>query len=135
LHAAVYGKSGLPIGWEVYKKRYLAEMKEQKETIDVRRLDTVAIGLPVEDELLVKIDVQGYEDRVILGGKGVLSRASVIIVETSFASLYERQPLFGEVYSLLNGMGFRYHGSLDQTVSSLDGAILQADALFTRDIP
>jgi len=33
LHAAVYGKSGLPIGWEVYKKRYLAEMKEQKETI------------------------------------------------------------------------------------------------------
>jgi len=33
LHAAVYGKSGLPIGWEIYKRRYLAEMKGQREAI------------------------------------------------------------------------------------------------------
>src|SRR4051812_2989255 len=33
LHAAVYGKKGLAIGWDIYRKRYLAEMKEQKETI------------------------------------------------------------------------------------------------------
>ena len=33
LHAAVYGKKGLAIGWDVYRKRYLAEMREQQETI------------------------------------------------------------------------------------------------------
>jgi uncharacterized protein YeaO (DUF488 family) len=33
LHAAVYGKKGLPIGWDIYRKRYLAEMKAQKEQI------------------------------------------------------------------------------------------------------
>jgi len=33
LHAAVYGKKGMPIGWDVYRARYLAEMKAQKERI------------------------------------------------------------------------------------------------------
>ena len=33
LHAAVYGKKGMGIGWEAYRARYLAEMKSQKETI------------------------------------------------------------------------------------------------------
>src|SRR3954462_11081538 len=33
LSAAVYGKKAMPIGWEVYRARYLAEMKGQKEKI------------------------------------------------------------------------------------------------------
>jgi uncharacterized protein YeaO (DUF488 family) len=33
LHAAFYGKSGPPIGWAEYRKRYLAEMAGQKERI------------------------------------------------------------------------------------------------------
>src|SRR5688572_3486446 len=33
LHAAVYGKKWLPIGWEIYRKRYLSEMKGQKAEI------------------------------------------------------------------------------------------------------
>ena len=33
LHAAVYGKGRMPIGWEAYRARYLAEMRGQKDTI------------------------------------------------------------------------------------------------------
>jgi uncharacterized protein YeaO (DUF488 family) len=33
LHAAFYGKTGPPIGWDEYRTRYLAEMKEQAEEI------------------------------------------------------------------------------------------------------
>jgi uncharacterized protein YeaO (DUF488 family) len=33
LHAAYYGKNGPPIGWTDYRKRYLAEMAAQKQTI------------------------------------------------------------------------------------------------------
>jgi uncharacterized protein YeaO (DUF488 family) len=33
LHAAFYGKSGPPIGWDEYRARYLEEMKEQEEEI------------------------------------------------------------------------------------------------------
>ena len=34
LHAAVYGKAGSPMGWDVYRKHYLAEMKEQRAGIE-----------------------------------------------------------------------------------------------------
>ncbi len=43
LHAAVWGKHGEPIPWSVFKKRYLAEMKSQKEAI-AALADRVAKG-------------------------------------------------------------------------------------------
>jgi|SRR6516164_361845 uncharacterized protein YeaO (DUF488 family) len=33
LHGDFYGKHGLPINWDTYRKRYLKEMKEQQEKI------------------------------------------------------------------------------------------------------
>ena len=33
LHAAVYGKTGPPIPWSVYRRRYLQEMRERRELI------------------------------------------------------------------------------------------------------
>ena len=33
LHAGFWGKRGPPIGWPAYRKRYLAEMKEQSDRI------------------------------------------------------------------------------------------------------
>jgi len=34
LHAAVYGKSGPPISWPEYRRRYLAEIKGQRARIE-----------------------------------------------------------------------------------------------------
>ncbi len=107
--------------------------QERLDTVSMRRLDTIAMQLELEDDLLVKIDVQGYEDRVILGGQQTLSRASVLIVETSFARLYEGQILFDGIYELVKNLGFHYSGSLDQMASPLDGRVLQADAVFIKD--
>jgi FkbM family methyltransferase len=107
--------------------------QDRVDTVSVRRLDTIATQLELEHDLLVKIDVQGYEDRVIRGGKKVLSLASVLIVETSFARLYEGQILFDGIYDIVQRMGFHYAGSLDQIASPLDGRILQADSVFIRD--
>jgi uncharacterized protein YeaO (DUF488 family) len=41
LHAAFYGKTGAPIGWDAYVKRYLEEMRERPERIEalVARLE------------------------------------------------------------------------------------------------
>jgi uncharacterized protein YeaO (DUF488 family) len=33
LHAAIYGKHGPPIGWAEFERRYVAEMREQREAI------------------------------------------------------------------------------------------------------
>ena len=37
LHAAYWGKRGPPIGWAEYRRRYLAEMRTQREALDELR--------------------------------------------------------------------------------------------------
>lgn len=100
------------------------------EEIEVRRLDS--LGIEPEPELLVKIDVQGFEDKVIEGGRATIGRAAYVITEVSFAPLYEGQPLFEDIYRLLGGMGFEYRGTLTQLPDPRDGRPLQADAFFVR---
>ncbi len=82
-------------------------------TVSLRRLDDLSQELVIKEPLLVKIDVQGYEDRVLRGGEATIRRASVIIVETSFEMLYEGQPLFDDIYRTLVAWGFVYDGALD----------------------
>src|SRR5262245_4510091 len=35
LHAAIYGKDGDPLDWAVFRERYVAEMQEQAEKIEI----------------------------------------------------------------------------------------------------
>ncbi|HEX8292600.1 MAG TPA: FkbM family methyltransferase [Pyrinomonadaceae bacterium] len=100
------------------------------EEIEVRRLDS--LRLDAEPELLVKIDVQGFEDKVIEGGRETLGRASYVVTEVSFARLYEGQPLFEEIYETMRGLGFDFQGNMEQMVSPADGRVVQADSIFVR---
>ena len=105
----------------------------QHTTIKVKsaRLDDIARDLEIKDNLLIKIDVQGFEDKVIAGGRNTIKRATILIIETSFQTLYVGQPLFEDIYDSLKEY-FRYLGSLNQAVSSIDGSILYADCIFIR---
>lgn len=117
---------------ELHRESFPFAVKEQTETIEVRRLSDVARDLNLRDSLLLKLDVQGFEDRVIAGGEDVVARAKIIIVEVSFQPLYEGGPLFDDLYRLLKKHGFAYHGNFEQLSSPKDGRILQADAIFCR---
>ncbi len=104
----------------------------ETELIRMRRLDDVFRDLHIRPNTFVKIDTQGYEDRVIEGGREVLSQANVIQIETSFAMLYEDQVLFDKIYTQLRSLGFSFHGVLNQICSPKDGSILQAHAYFIK---
>lgn len=117
---------------DLHKEAFPFTVNETIETVEVKRLDDVLHGLYLEDNILIKMDVQGYEDRVIFGGENVISRATLLVVEVSFQTLYERQPLFDEIYSMLRQRGFAYIGNWDQLLSPADGSVLQADAMFVR---
>lgn len=106
----------------------------QTDQVEVRaeRLDNIAHKYHLPEPLLVKIDVQGYEDHVLRGGEQTIRQARVLIIETSFQAQYDSQPMFDDIYRLLTNWGFFYAGSVDQLMSSSNGSIVQQDSLFLR---
>lgn len=118
---------------DLHKRIFPHTAGEHNERIQIRRLNDTASELELQTPLLIKMDVQGYEKEVILGGEKVFAQASVIITEISFVSLYEDQPLADEIKTLLGSMGFTYHGFLSQKKNPQTGQILFEDALFLRE--
>jgi FkbM family methyltransferase len=100
--------------------------------VPIRRLDSVLGDVHLEPKVLVKIDVQGFDDRVLVGGEQTIRQAAYVLIETLMEPLYEGQASFERVYELLEGYGFRYGGNLEQVHNPEDGRVLYADALFVR---
>src|SRR6185503_32021 len=117
----------------LHKRNFPFTADQSRETVKVRRLDDCIRELTIKKEILVKLDVQGAEDKVIHGGRELLQWAKVLIVETSFEVLYERQALFADIFKLLGDLGFTYKGALTQAFSPLNGSVLYADSLFFRE--
>ena len=133
IHRSSYAQSSsiLPMA-ELHKEAFPVSADHTSQTVEVKRLDDVMNGFTLKPEIAIKIDVQGYEDKVIAGGPEIIAKTKAIIVEVSFRELYEGQPLFDKIFQLLNDKGFRYMGNLYQLLNPNDGAPLQADALFVR---
>jgi FkbM family methyltransferase len=101
-----------------------------RQTVQVTRLDNILAEGQLVADVLLKIDVQGYEQNVLEGARSLLSRVAEIFVECSFIELYRGQPLAEGIGTFLNGHGFE----LAETRPSLvrDGQTVQADLLFRR---
>jgi len=117
---------------ELHKRAFPFTKHTTAQTIPIKRLDDILDELDIIENVLVKIDVQGTEDKVILGGEKLISRASVLILETSFQSLYQDQPLFDTIYEMLKQRGFIYAGSEHTIRNPNDGSILQSDSVFYK---
>jgi FkbM family methyltransferase len=117
---------------QLHELAYPQTRQCQSVNVKIERLDDKASELEILEPLFVKIDVQGYEKQVLLGGEGTVRRAAVLLIETSYEPLYEGQALFGDLHVLLSRWGFTYAGALSQAFSPLDGRILQADSIFVR---
>lgn len=102
----------------------------ETEVISIKRLDDIFSDLALTGKIMVKIDVQGFEDRVIKGGMNTLKKADLILIETSFEELYEGQLLFDGIYQLLANLGFIFKGNLTQAINRKDGKILYAESIF-----
>jgi FkbM family methyltransferase len=101
--------------------------------INVRTLDGILAGKDLRENVLFKLDVQGFELQAIAGATETLARSKLVIIEMSFAQLYEGQPLFHDVYESMYGHGFRFRGSLAQMLHPETGEIVQTDAIFVKE--
>jgi FkbM family methyltransferase len=115
-------------------ERYYPFTKEQVSAqVKVTTLDNWidSLSAPLSHDILVKLDVQGYEDRVVRGGKNFLSVAKACLVEINLDQLYEDQPTFKDIFSLLSDLGYHFCGNLDQIYDN-DGHVVFIDAVFVR---
>lgn len=107
-------------------------VKTNQVEVVITTLDKVMADKNLNAPLLIKIDVQGFEDKVIKGGLTTLKKADMIICEMSFRELFKGQVLFDDIYNTITSLGFKYVGSLDQLRSPQSNAILQADGIFVK---
>jgi hypothetical protein len=117
---------------KLHKEAFPGTDGEIIEKISVRRLDGIAGELNIEGNLLIKIDVQGFEDKVIAGGPKTISMAEVIIIESGIEQLYEGQSSFDNVIDSMRKLGFVFKGCWDQMKSPIDGRVLSCDLIFMR---
>ena len=115
---------------QLHRDEFPKSANTREEQIQVRRLDDVAPDLKLDGPIVAKIDVQGFEDRVIRGGEKTFDNVMAIVVELSSYPLYEGQPSFADVHDQLDQLGFVFRGTVDQMFSPNDGRILQFDGLF-----
>jgi len=85
----------------------------------------------LEKEILIKMDVQGYEDRVIQGGIKTLDKARACIMEVCLESLYLGQASFRCLVDMMYDLDFHYAGNLQQTQGK-NGKVIFIDAVFIK---
>ena len=117
---------------ELHRSSYPESQYIKKETIGLKRLDAVFAAIEPEENILIKVDVQGYEEKVIKGGEKTFSKAAALIIESAFEPFYEGQWLFDDVYNYFSGSGFKFMGFADQVSSKKTGIPIYADAVFIK---
>lgn len=81
--------------------------------------------------VLLKIDVQGFEDRVLRGAEHMLSLCKAVVLEVNLDPLYEGQAGFYELVQLLSSANFQYAGNIEQSYD-VNGRVVYLDAVFVK---
>ncbi len=108
---------------------------QKKIKVNQYTLDTALEKLvkkELEKEVLVKMDVQGYEGLVISGAKKILLKSKACIIEIVNDEFYKGQPDFKKIFFLMDNFGFKYYGNLEQVIDHRDGHITYYDAIFIK---
>jgi len=116
----------------VHKKMWPKTAGSSEVTVPISTLDDVMRDIPLNGNVMIKMDVQGYEDKVLLGAKETLKKASLLLIETAFMPLYEGQPLFDDIYKIVHDAGFSYWGHKEEHFSPIDGSRVAEDSIFVR---
>ncbi|NQU82934.1 MAG: FkbM family methyltransferase [Parcubacteria group bacterium] len=118
---------------KVSESMYPFTKKQESIPVKLTTLDNWSKNLhsQLPNDILIKLDVQGYEDRVIKGGSETFNMAKTCILEVCLDKLYENQATFKQLSDLLYNLGYRYAGNLEQSYAE-DGHVIFIDAIFTK---
>jgi len=113
-----------------HEQLYGVSLSSSKTVPVVRLADAIDVRT-LAAPVLMKLDVQGGELDVLKGAAEILPFIDTIYTEASFVSLYEHQPLAGEIIGFLAEHGFTLRGVFNHSVAPEVGPT-QADFLFVK---
>jgi FkbM family methyltransferase len=103
------------------------------QTVPMARLDTVADRFLKNGEcLFIKIDVQGFESKILDGAPLILKRGIGLQLELSLVPLYQGETLFQPMLERLDKLGFELWSVIPGFVDKGSGRLLQVDGVFFR---
>jgi FkbM family methyltransferase len=100
--------------------------------VEITTLDKFLLSNPISGELVLKMDVQGFELELLKGAVRSLPQIRVIRLEASFIQLYQNAPRFSEICCFLEGYGFRFFRIIGEIYGKSASIPVQADVLFIR---
>lgn len=107
---------------------------DSTRTIPVTTLDALQREHRFEPPFGLKIDVEGWEDRVIKGAENVLRDTEFVIAEVSVADRFVDGYSFAEFIALMDERGFSACDFLD-IGRAVDSTVTFVDLLFKRTRP
>lgn len=108
-------------------------MTNEKIKVSVQTLDSLLPKLlQGEDSIFAKIDVQGFEKKVLNGATESLKEIKMLQLEISFKKLYADDVLFQEMYDYLNDLDFKLIHITPGFKNEKTSELLQVDAIFVR---
>ena len=84
------------------------------------------------DNIMLKIDVQGFEKNVLLGATKTLKKAKILFVEMSLIELYKGEASFSDIVKMLEKKGFELYAITPAFMDNSNGRMLQVDGLFVK---
>lgn len=104
-----------------------------EQAIRLETLDAYATGTKLAEarNLLIKVDTQGHDFKVLKGGRSTLSRARAVIVELPFQNIYASGDTHSDIMAFMDEAGFDIY-SLAPISADASGRLIEADGFFTR---
>lgn len=103
-----------------------------RQNIEVKRLDDLFDAYSVFGNIYLKLDVQGYEDKVFHGVDKNLSKIKGIQLEMSLVELYNGEKTFFEQCDFLLERGFKLTSLEPGFYHPTTGQLLQVDGIWFR---
>ena len=113
-------------------KRVEQEKYSESQEVNIKTLDNYFKDKNVQEIDLLKIDTQGYEDKVLIGSQETLKKNKIkaIIVEIMFDNVYEKYFSFSDIEKYINPNDFRMVG-IDLINNNLfSGLVFFADVYY-----
>jgi FkbM family methyltransferase len=125
--------ASLNIGAVSFTNSLLRRETDTGKTIEIKTdtLDHFCTERGITNIDILKVDVEGAEDRVFRGARGLFSLRAIrsVFVEVYFNAVYEGMPLFWDLQAQLSDLGFSLFG-LYSMIPTRNGALSFANALY-----